>query len=100
MRSGAATTSKLRVSIRWLRSHWHISLGRISKGWDHESVDLIGAVLAKIDAPMDRLTNRRDKTSLSGPRYTRLQYQTGPSTPAHRRKCGLADSWESSACRF
>ena len=28
--------------------------------------------------PMDRLTNRRDKTSLSGPRCTRFQY-----TPTH-----------------
>jgi hypothetical protein len=51
--------------------------------------------------PMDRLTtNRRDKASLSGPRCTRFQYQTGPSIPAHRRKCGLADCWESSACKF
>ena len=51
--------------------------------------------------PMDRLTtNRRDKASLSGPRCTRFQYQTGPSIPAHRRKCGLADFWESSACKF
>ena len=51
--------------------------------------------------PMDRLTtSRRDKASLSGPRCTRFQYQTGPSIPAHRRKCGLADCWESSACKF
>ena len=54
-----------------------------------------------VKAPMDRLTtNRRDKASLSGPRCTRFQYQTGPSIPAHRRKCGLADCWESSACKF
>ena len=51
--------------------------------------------------PMDRLTaNCRDKASLSGPRRTRFQYQTGPSIPAHRRKCGPADFWESSACKF
>lgn len=51
--------------------------------------------------PMGRLTTvRRDRASLSGPRCSRFQYQTDPSIPAHRRKCGLADCWESSACKF